>query len=304
MSVETRPEITSFINNWIGKPKEQVVEELSSYVLETKRIPDSYCFTADEDGDLFHPQAQSKVVNFVIRDNFVGELEGQAFDTISSWFKQNDTGLIAWISPPYLGVYPVSKIIISEIECIGNEKRLNNWAILVDFDQKRCLKFAQDLASFSKNNPLFQYSEQVRTTPLVLDTQAGDWISILEELIDNPNLWKDIRDGRGREAKQEAIERAQMVRRSLFGAFGGPTEGKKMLLEMLGNRASSCPLVFAKTGFQLFSDSSAIVGVSISLESDQYGSLEFSCPKCNKTNRRLNGQMISNCQYCIANISC
>lgn len=38
--------------------------------------------------------------------------------------------------------------------------------------------------------------------------------------------------------------------------------------------------------------------------SDQYGSLEFQCPKCKQTNRRPKGQLIPNCQHCNANVRC
>lgn len=37
---------------------------------------------------------------------------------------------------------------------------------------------------------------------------------------------------------------------------------------------------------------------------DQYGSLEFKCPKCKQTNRRPKGQLIPNCQHCNANVCC
>lgn len=42
----------------------------------------------------------------------------------------------------------------------------------------------------------------------------------------------------------------------------------------------------------------------LTLESDQYGSLEFECPKCNKTNRRPKGQLIPHCQHCEKDVRC
>lgn len=38
--------------------------------------------------------------------------------------------------------------------------------------------------------------------------------------------------------------------------------------------------------------------------SDQYGSLEFECPKCSGTNRRPKGKLIPNCQRCNASVKC
>ena len=39
-------------------------------------------------------------------------------------------------------------------------------------------------------------------------------------------------------------------------------------------------------------------------DSDQFGSLEFDCPKCRRTNRRPRGMLIPNCQKCGADVSC
>lgn len=299
MIVETRPEITSFINNWVGKPKQQVVEELASYSLETKRIPDPYCFTADDDGDLFHPQAKAKVKNFILRDSFVGELEGRAFDAISRWFRQEDCGAIVWVSPPYPGIYPTSKVIVSEIERESSGKRLHNRAILLDFDADRCLKFARDLAAFSKNHPLFQSLDQVRATPLALNTQGRSWIYILEELIDDPILWKGLREGKDKEAKEEALIQARIVHQSLFRDTPGLSDGQRMMLEMLGGRPGSCPVLFKKTAFRLLGENSTILGTSTSLESS--GDYHFgSCVICKKGNVWVGGCDI--CTSCEENM--
>lgn len=37
---------------------------------------------------------------------------------------------------------------------------------------------------------------------------------------------------------------------------------------------------------------------------DQYGSLDFECPKCNRTNKRPRGQLLPNCQHCNADVTC
>lgn len=302
MPVETRPEITPFIQNWrADKPKQQVVEELASYSLETKGTPDFYYFTADEEGDLFHPQAQTKVRNFIRRDSWVGELEGRAFDALSKWFRQNDTGVIAWVSPPNPGVYPISKIIVSEIERVADQKRLSNRAILFDFDQPRCLKLAQDLAAFSKNHPLFQHPDQVRSTPLILNTQGRSWIYILQELIVDPILWQGIRSGQDRVAKGEALRQARSVYQSLFGATTRPLEAQELLLEMLGDRVVSCPpVVFKKTAFRLFGENSTILGTSASLESSGDYHLG-SCVICKRGNVLIGGcDICTSCEEIMA----
>lgn len=261
--VEQRPEITSFIRTWEDKPKKQVFEELASYSLETKGIPDPYYFLIDNDGDLFSPSHRAKVKNFIIRETRIGELEAQAFDAITSWSKNNISGAIAWISPPYPGIYPTSKIIISNIEGKNGRKRLYNRAILLDFDEAECLKFAQNLSEMSKNRPLLSRLDEVRATPLILDTDSRSWIYILEELIDDPNLWESIRRGEDKKAKEEALIQARLVYQGLFGATTSATEAKIMLFEMLGDKPGSCPVLFNTTkgtAFQIFSENSLVVG--------------------------------------------
>lgn len=58
----------------------------------------------------------------------------------------------------------------------------------------------------------------------------------------------------------------------------------------------------ALRGISLGSDIST--GGGSFAEGDQYGSLEFECPKCKRTNRRPHGRLIPNCQYCSADVRC
>ena len=263
MPVQERSEIASFIHTWSNKAKEQVVAELASYSLETKGIPDPYRFLIDQDGDLFSPSARTKVRNSIISETRIGRLEAQAFDAISIWFRENSLGTIAWISPPHPDIYPTSKIIISSIEEKNGRKRLYNRAILFDFNEAECLEIAQNLSEMSKERPLLSHLDEVRATPLILDTDSKSWLYILEELIDDPNLWESIRRGEDKKAKEEALIQARLVHRSLFGATASVTEAKIMLFEMLGDKPSSCPVLFNTargTAFQIFSENSLVVG--------------------------------------------
>lgn len=306
MSVETlqRPEISPFTKTWKGKQKEQVVEELASYSLETQRIPDPYYFLVNANGELMSPTAECRVRDVVQRTHPVGELEYQALTAIEQWTKSNNSGAIVWVSPPYPGIYPTSKVIISEIEMIGGTKRLFNRALILDFNERECLKFAQDLSSFSQNRPLLSHLDEVRATPIILNTRGMSWIHIFEELIDDPALWQEVRDGRDREAKEEALVQARIVYQSLTDKSLPPEDARRMIMGMLGDRSGSCPVLLKGSAFRVFSDYSSVLGTSGSLESDRYGSLEFDCPKCNRTNRRPKGELISNCQHCNADVTC
>lgn len=302
-----RLEITPFINTWKDKPQEQVVEELASLSLETKRIPDPYYFLMDQDGDLFSPSAHTKVKNSIISETRIGRLEAQAFDSISAWFKANDLGTMAWISPP-ADVYPVSKIIISSIEKRNDRKRLFNRSVLFEWDEKECLKFAQNLSEMSQNRPLLTHLDQVRSTPLILDRDSRFWMYILQELIDDPKLWESIRTGEDQLAKQEALVQAQSVYRDLFRVkhwlVDGFKEAETKILQMLGTKPSSCPVLLKSTAFQIFSQNSLTLGSVNFSDIDQYGSLEFDCPKCKRKNQRPYGKLVPNCQHCQADVSC
>lgn len=296
-----RPEITPFIAVWKGKPQEQVVEELASYSLETQSIPDPYYFLMDKDGDLFSPSAQTKVRNSIIRETKIGRLEAQAFDAISAWFKANTLGTIAWISPPSPGIYPISKVIISNIEQEGGRKRLYNRAILFDFNEEESLEFAQNLSRISQNKPLLSHLDGVRSTPLILDTDSKFWMYILQELIDDPKLWQSIRTGEDQLAKQKALIQAKSVYRELFSV-----EHHLVDKLVLGTKPTSCPVLLKGTAFQLFSENSLSLGTINLSGSDQYGSLEFECPKCKRKNSRPHGKLVPSCQYtnCKADVRC
>lgn len=302
-----RPEITSFLGTWENKPTEQVAEELASYSLETKRIPDPYHFLISQSGELLSPTAYCRIRDVVQRTLPAGEFEYQALSAIEQWAKENNEGVIAWVSPPYPGIYPTSKIIISEIQLEGQTKKLFNRALILDFDEEKCLRFAQDLSNHSQNRPLLSHLDEVRSTPLILNTKGSSWTYILQELIVDPDLWRNVRRGVDIRAKEEALIQARIIHHSLFDKSMPIEDARRMVMGMLGDKSVSCPWLAkarAGTAFQVFAGSSLSLGGSSSLESDQYGSLEFDCPKCKRTNRRPKGQLIPNCQHCRTDVSC
>ena len=310
MSVLERPEITSFIHAWQGKPGEQVVEELASYSLETKRIPDPYYFGITPDGELFSPSAHCRVKDKVEdKTGPLGKPEYQALLSIEQWAAGSSEGAAVWVSPPYPGIYPTSKIIVSQIENQDGTKRLFNRAIILDFDEKKCLDFAQNLAKLSQNRPLLSNINQVRATPFIINTHGNSWIYILQELIDDPALWESIRNREDIKAKKEAVRQAVIVQKGFFlsGKSIDSVDARIAVSQMLGSQSGSCPVVFRSTAFGVFAGFSVSIGSSGSIaESDQHGSLEFECPHadCGKINRRPKGQLIPNCQYCGKDVRC
>lgn len=283
-----RPELSEFSAAWKTKSPTQSVEELASYSLETKRIPDPYYFLIDSDGDLFSPSARLKVKRIITTDSRVGRLELQAFEAISKWAKDEESGSIAWLSPPEAGIYPVSKIIISEIERVNGVKRIFNRAIVLDIDGTECLDMGQRLSSHSINRPFLTHLDQLRSTPIIMDTKMRTWVEIMEEAIPDQALWDRIRRGDEMRAKQEALAEAERIfknyKPTIITTVSYDDENmQRAIFGMLGDKQGSCPirLVSAlskgQTAFGVFSENSLTTLGGLNSKDPDFC---ISCPAC------------------------
>lgn len=281
---ETHPELQKFVSTWQDKPKVQVVEEIASYCQETNRAPDPYYFLITPQGELFSPVAERKIKDVVVRDTLIGKLEYQSLEKIEKWASSDENGVAAWISPPSPGVYPTSKIVISQKELHGKTKVLLNWAIVLDINEVECVKFAQNLEDFSSNRPFLSSIDQIRSNPLFLNTSGKSWTYILEELVPNLSL-QCVREGKDQELKNEAVKSAQKIYEELFMKTGR-VEMKTMVSKirgtgMIGGYSGSCSAIVGKTAFQVFSEGEK-----------EY----FQCPKCR--GKIESGKGITVCPHC------
>lgn len=199
---------------------EQKVEELASFSLETNRIPDPYYFEVDNEGDLFSPTAKSKIKDVIRRDSYIGRVEGQALDFINQRVRENKDNpdyqeVFAWASGPYEGVYDDLKVVISEIQGKGRERKLFNTAIIFDFNPSQSLDFVQRLAQHSQHS-LITNLEEARIKPLILDTSDAHWTDILQDIVGRPKLWEFIRREDDKRAKQEALRKANKLYEKFF----------------------------------------------------------------------------------------
>ena len=292
MLATERPELQNFIIYSRNKPRGQVVEELASWSLESRRIPDPYHFEVDPDGDLFSANASAKIKNIISRSNYIGWVEGQAFDAIEDYTRSHDEGTLMWVSPPHEGIYPSLKVIVSEIEKKGSSKRLFNRAMIFDFDADQSERFVQSLAEFSKNYPLRASLEDLRGTPLVLNSEESSWVSVLERIVNDEDQWEYIRTGKDITLKTAARLQADTVYQGFFDSTVDLADVKKQVIMMLGNKSSSCPIIFG-TAFQVFFGNSLILG-----EGKKYP--DFPCPneKCDQIIE--SGKGITECPKCHA----
>lgn len=257
------------------RPRLQAVPEIASEIQESRKVVDAYCFDLDKDGDLYSPTAKCKVKDVVVRDNKVGALEGLAVDRINDWFKLNNEGAVAWVSPPDLQYYPTSKIIISEIINDQGKKRLLNRAIILDHNEAQVMELAQALGERSKNRPLLSNVNAVRSTPIFLD--GGSWLSIISEAIDAPEVWNKVRTGQDLQDQEVALTEADKI-------YDSAIRGER--LSYVGGGGGSCPeSMGSKTGFGVFWGASSIMEGSY-----------FDCPRCTKP--IPSGKGITTCPHC------
>lgn len=260
-------------------------ELLASLSQETHRIPDPYSYSITSDGELFSSTGGCRVKDTIDdKTSPLGELEYQAVLAIEQWAASSQEGVSVWISPPKAGVYPTSKIIVQEIDYDRGVKKIFNRAIVLDFNEEECIKFAWNLTSFSHNKPIFRNSDEIRAIPLILDTQKKSWIEILEKFIDAPNVWTMIRNGEDKQFKKEALRQAAMVQKQFFADTRLSYSDKAVMavMRMIGSHAPSCPPrsnTSGGTALQVVSEN-AITYISGSLSKDP----DFcrSCPVCGK----------------------
>lgn len=289
----------------VNEPRAQTVENIASYSLETKRTPDPYSFKVDRDGDLFSPSAGRKVKEVITRDNYIGKVEGDAFDFINQRVKENKDNpdyreVFGWVSGPYQGVYSDLKVVISEIQGKGCERKLFNTAIIFDFNEAESLDFSQRLALWNKNRPEVTDLEEMRATPLILDTSDAHWTDILQSIVGRPELWEFIRREEDKRAKLAALIQADKFYEAFFRGshrfmgWAGRFNDLLKQFDLLGANNPHCPLVTNKvTGFKAFFESSFMGGII-----KQYP--DFPCPneKCDQIIE--SGKGITECPKCHA----
>lgn len=187
---------------WQHQPLDVAKENLASELQEYQKIPDPYYFSIGSSGKLLDPRTKMPIQEFIVARNIIEEREYQAFLKIQEWAKDNNSGVILWISPPdHKSGYFCSKFTISELINKAGEKRLHNTAILNFEDGQACLKIAQKISpSSSINNP-----EELRSTLISVELPLGvTWVNFLERHIPPKGVWEQIKTLTHEKKKQDA----------------------------------------------------------------------------------------------------
>ena len=268
-------ELRAFVPNWEGKPQEQKAQELASYSLESRGIPDVWLWSLGPDGKLRTEDGRIiEEEKGILREGYPYSLEFQGLLQIQDLIRKKNEGFVAWISPRIPIIYPDdSKIIVSEIIPSEGEKKIFNRLMLFNISPADCVRLARALGE----NP--ESPDDLRRNPIFLGSTWINLLLALREITDTSKVEKDIREGKDIEAKRIAVAQSrEIVRRD-------PTLRNVLSLApsgFFGPLPSGCP---PRGAFSALSENAFRLG-------------SFECPNPNCKRRIPSGRGITVCPHC------
>lgn len=254
MSERLATDLIGYKRSWEGKPKEQVKEEMSSWSLETHRLPDPYTFQVRTDGKFVSPITGELVEKSIERTSHLGKLEGNALDLMQNWARNEDSGLSFWISDPHPDRSEFTKVIISELSKDENDvKSLFNRSLMLQLDMDQAIALHQRL-SFAEGTDYQPISPaEIRSVPVFKKSMPmEEWINFLSIEIDDEPLFNKIRTGEDIRDKQIALQNSEIMYAQLFKNAGYDDENVKAAIQhakdvgFFGVYDSTCPTAFAR----------------------------------------------------------
>lgn len=232
------------------------IQSVASEVLETNRIPDPYIFLVNRYGRLTLRDGTIVETN-IDTTNQLGQIEMRAFEQIQTWAAdRNRKDRALWFSSPYPGIYPNSKVIISEK--LENEFGILNRAVVLDINEKRLI----ELANNNQTNTKFTNSIQLRSTPLFLNHQEFlHWFKELEKITDQTEYMKS---GQDLIIKSNIVVQVEDIQSSIEVYSSSDSKFNQIMQrakenKMYGEYSPSCPVVL-KTAFSEMFNNSLIIG--------------------------------------------
>jgi hypothetical protein len=256
-----------FIPSWRSVDPKRLEEEILSVSNETNRRLDHFYFIV-KDGELIDP-ATNSVINFESKTE-LEHREVKVWNSLKDWANTIEEGSAVWKSPRFPGIYPCDKAVYYEIAYtfeFPSQKVLRSTAILLDAPS--------------------QFEEHLRDKLFIKDPKFT-LTDLLEELGQKDNKNSQTPSQKEINYFVEKIKRGDSA--------------KSIVKEMqeqgiIGSYSISCP---TRSSVAL-SRNSQILNFS---REDQYGSLDFECPSCKKTNTREPGKLLSHCQHCGCDVRC
>ena len=210
-------DLVGYIPYWIDKPKAQVAEELASWSLETKRIPDPYLFPIRPDGKLLSPMTGELVENSIEKNSYLGQKEWIAFQRIQVWDKDATSGVSFWISPPHKLRSKFTKVIASEIvDDEENGKQLFNRSLMLELDSHQALQLHTKLSQLNGVVSDILSPEDIRSKPVFLNNTDGDWTKYLNVKVEDEPIINMVRTGEDLIEKELALKNSGVIYDRLF----------------------------------------------------------------------------------------
>ncbi len=226
----------NYIGSWNGSNKARIATELASIKLENQRIPDPYDFLIDlktsKLKDLF---TNRNIEDFIDTTGYLGEIENIAFQKIQNWAVDTQSGVCLWISPPFYGVYPTSKIIVSEIVETSENKRLTNRAIILDWNAQEVYSKSMNLYFLQENGqPTPKDIEEIRAKPIFIQPDNYERLSQFLNYYLTTVTLEYIESG-------EDIKRQKELFDKYYGSINANGLSETQILQLVDVMASSCP---------------------------------------------------------------
>jgi hypothetical protein len=249
-------------NGWRNAERTRIVEEIISTSNETHRQADTWNYNVDEDGLFIISGGRKVYIKDVVKRS--GSPERQEFETLEkleSWAKDSESGTVAWISPPYPGKYPCSKLMLHQIsyEFGTLQKTIRSVAILFDSSETATLNALKRLFPDTKE---FSNLEDLRSFLIKVPHE------ISTELIANEIKKLDKNVLRKQHLSQkDLVERASYISELIVGGANSRFVSYEMQrLGLLGQFSISCPSS-SSNSTNLLSVSETLVS-SLELKSD------------------------------------
>lgn len=260
---ENRKTVEDFVPGFRSTDGEMRVEHIVSVYKETHRLTDNWPYYVDDGGIFVESDGKKTYIKDIVSSHGYPEAaESEVLKKLEDWSTANETGVAVWISPPYPGKYPCSKIIIHKIvyEFGSLRKTVLSSAILFDSDNYKIMNLLKrnfpeaseypDLESFRSS--LFVRPESFDIASLLTGLKKLD-INILPE-----NISMD---------REELYLHATYISSLIASGAGGRMVAYEMQrLGLLGQFSISCP---AKTLSQQGISFSEFAGIGIDLREER-----------------------------------
>ena len=263
---------------WRNASEEELTNDFFSINNETNLLlnPSYY---EEKNGRLFDPVRKRNVAGTGGGDG----VEENVITQLEDWFLSHDSGIAIWISPRGNGTRPYP------------EEQLTIYRIGYKFGSLQKVLF---LTSHQFKHE-FKNPEAIRK---FIFPEVDNEESVIEIL----NWLKSISDKKVETSLQNVEERKSQARYYAQQYKSGVSIDRIIYemtqTEFLGQNPIGCGAGGNSNisgGFGYTETTTQFFGYE-----DQYGPLNFNCPHCHATNTRPPGQLISNCQFCGADVRC